>query len=80
MHNFAGTDGGRCSRARTKLFVVLAQALTRLGVRYTWPGIQERYVAGLPGSSQAQQAEAVLGAAAAGTQADATVDDKMKLL
>ena len=72
-------DGGRCSRARNKLFILLAQTLTRLGVRYTWPEVRERYSAGLPGSAQAQRAQAVLAAAAAGAE-PASMDDKVKLL
>ncbi len=74
-----GVDGGRCSRARNKLFILLAQTLTRLGVRYTWPEVRERYSAGLPGGAQAQRAEAVLAAAAAGA-GSANMDDKVKLL
>jgi hypothetical protein len=74
----AGIDGGRCSRVRSKLFVELAQTLVRLGVRYTWPEMRERYVAGPPSSEAAAKAQAVL---AATTGADPAVDDlKMKLM
>lgn len=76
-------DGGRCNRARNKLYVLLASTLTQLGVRYTWPEVRERYVVGPPGSAAAALAEAVLAAKAAGeTGEDAASDGdpKMKLL
>lgn len=72
----AGVDGGRCNSARNKLFVLLASTLARLGVRYTWPEVRERYVAGAPSEAdKTLAAEAALAAAAAGAE---PVGDELK--
>lgn len=33
----AGADQGRCARVRTKMHVAACEALTRLGVKYSYP-------------------------------------------
>lgn len=35
-----GTNLGRCARARTLVFIRVANVLTKLGVKYTWPAVR----------------------------------------